>query len=95
MRSTNNTFMKNVFFRELEALDHRINELLADENRTSNTDSVSRLFYERDRIMQELMLIFNAEKATFTQLNRKDRRIMIGVPNQHAGNVHEDAEYVL
>ena len=81
--------------REITALDQKINELLADENRTSNTDSVSRLCYERDKIMQELMLIFNAEKATFTQSNPRNGRIMIGVANQHAENIHEDEENVL
>ena len=89
MRSTNNTFMKNDFFRELEALDHRINELLADENRTPNTDSASRLFYERKRKMQELMHVFIAEEAM------THRRIMNGVPNQHTGNIHEDEGNVL
>ena len=81
--------------RELEALDNKINELLTDENRTSNTDSVSRLFYERDSKIQELMLIFIAEKAMFTQSSPRDGRIMIGVPDQHAGNVHEDEENVI
>ena len=81
--------------RELEALDNKINELLTDENRTSNTDSASRLFYERDIKIQELMLIFIAEKAMFTQSSPRDGRIMIGVPGQHAGNVHQDEENVI
>ena len=81
--------------RELEALDNKINELLTDENRTSNTDSASRLFYERDNIIQELMLIFVAEKAMFTQSSPRYGRIMIGVPDQRAGNVHEDEENVI
>ena len=81
--------------RELEALDNKINELLTDENRTSNTDSASRLFYERDSKIQELMLIFIAEKAMFTQSSPRDGRIMIGAPDQHAGNVHEDEENVI
>ena len=86
---------KNSKLRELEALNNKINELLTDENRTSNTDSVSRLFYERDSKIQELMLIFIAEKAMFTQSSPRDGRIMIGVPDQHAGNVHEDEENVI
>ena len=80
--------------RELEALENQMHELLTDENRTSNTDSVSRLFYERDRKIQELMLICIAEKIMFTHLISRDERIMIGVPDQNAGNVHEDEENV-
>ena len=76
-------------------LDKKINELLADENRTTNTDSISRLFYERKSKMRELMQIFNAEEQTFTQPSPRDGRIMIGVPDQHAGNVHEDEENVI
>ena len=49
--------------REIEDLVHEINELSIDENRTTNTDSRSRLFYERKRKMQELMLDFIAEEA--------------------------------
>ena len=86
---------KNLKLRELEDLDKKINELLADENRTTNTDSISRLFYERDSKIQELILIFIAEKTMFTQMSPRDGQIMIGVPNQHAGNVHEDEENVV
>ena len=86
---------KNLKLRELEDLDKKINELLADENRTTNTDSTSRLFYERKSKMRELMHIFIAEKTMFTQLSLRDGQIMIGVPNQHAGNVHENEENVI
>ena len=81
--------------REIIALNHKINELSADENRTSNTDSLCRLLDEQERITQELMLICIAEKATFTQSNPRNGRIMIGVANQHAENIHEDEENVL
>ena len=81
--------------REIEDLVHEINELSIDENRTTNTDSRSRLFYERKRKMQELMHDFIAEEAAFTRSNPRAGRILIGVPNQHAGNIHEYEEYVL
>ena len=81
--------------RELEVLDNKINELLTDENRTSNTDSVSRLFYERKCKIRELMHIFIAEEQTFAQPSPGYGRIMIGLQDQHAGNVHEDEENVI
>ena len=86
---------KNLKLRELEDLDKKINELLADENRTTNTDSISRLFCERKSKMRELMHIFIAEEQRVTQSSPRDGRIMIGVPDQHAGNVHEDEENVI
>ena len=86
---------KNLKLRELEDINQKINRLLADENRTRNTDSISRLFYERKSKMRELMHIFNAEEQTFAHSNPRDERIMIGVPDQHAGNVHEDEENVV
>ena len=86
---------KNLKLRELEDLDKKINELLADENRTTNTDSISRLFYERKSKMRELMHIFITEEQRSTHSNPRDGRIVIGVPNQHALNVHEDEENVI
>ena len=86
---------KNLKLRELENINQKINGLLADENRTRNTDSISRLFYERKNKIRELMHIFIAEEQTFMHSNPRDGRIMIGVPDQHAGNVHEDEENVV
>ena len=88
--------MKNDFFRELEALDHRINELLADENRTSNTDSRFRLLDERDRKMEELTIIFNAERATLTQSNPRDGNFHHAEENFHQAeeNYHQAEENV-
>ena len=86
---------KNSKLRELEDLDQKINALLADENRTTNTDSISRLFYERKSKMRELMHIFFAEEQTVTQSSPRDGRIMIGVPNQHAENFHENEVNVI
>ena len=54
---------KNSKLRELEDLDQKINALLADENRTTNTDSISRSFNERERKMCELMHIFFRRRA--------------------------------
>ena len=82
---------KNLKLRELEDINHKINELSADENRTPNTDSRSRLLEEQERITQELMIICIAEKATFTQSNP---RRMISVPDQQAENVHQAEENV-
>ena len=84
---------KNLKLREIEDLGQKIRELLADENRTTNTDSVSRLLHEQKRKVRELLDISIIEEAAFTRSNPGGRRI-IGVPDQQAGNVHEDEENV-
>ena len=86
---------KNLKLRELEDLDKKINELLADENRTTNTDSLSRLYNERRSIMRELNRIHIAEEQRYLQPNPRDGRLLINEPNQPAVNVHEDAENVI
>ena len=79
---------------EIESLSRQIHEN-ANPNRTMNTDSISHLLNERERKMQELMGIFAAEKASFTQLNRRDGQILNGFLGRHAANVHEDEEHVI
>ena len=80
---------KNLKLRELETIDNRINELLADSNGSMNTDSISGLFYDRDRKLEDLKLIYEAEKAMFTRLNPRDGQI-VGEPDRQAENVHDD-----
>ena len=84
---------KNLKLRELEELNNQINQLETDPNRTANTGSAIRLCYERDCKMQELMIIFNEEKAMLTR--SRDHQIMNAVLDQHGGNVHEDGQYVI
>jgi len=81
---------KNLKLRELEDLDKKINELLADENRTTNTDSLSRLYNERRSIMRELNRIHIAEEQRYLQPNPRDGRLLINEPNQPGVNVHEE-----
>ena len=85
---------KKLKLRELDELGQKINHLLNDNSRTSNTDSISQLLHEQKRKAQELMNIIIAEEAAFTRPNPGDRRI-IGVPEQQAGDVHENEEYVI
>ena len=81
---------KNLKLRELEEIERKINELLADENRTTNTDSLSRLCNERRSIMRELTRIHIAEEQRYLQQNPRDGRLLINEPNQPAVNVHEE-----
>jgi hypothetical protein len=85
---------KNLKLRELHSLENLINDLLSDPNRSVNTDSVSRLFYQRDRLMQELQLIYEAEKAALTRIDPRDERILNDAPNLNAGNIHGEEENV-
>ena len=85
---------KNLKLREIDELGNKINYLLNDNSRTSNTDSISQLLQEQKRKMQELMNIIIAEEAAFTRPNPRDRRV-IGVHEQQAGDIHEDGEYVI
>ena len=80
---------KNLKLRELETIDNRINEILADSNESMNTDSISGLFYDRDRKLEDLKLIYEAEKAMFTRLNPRDGQI-VGEPDRQAENVHDN-----
>ena len=86
---------KNLKLRELEEIERKINELSADENRTPNTDSYSRLSNERKSIMRELNRIHNAEDQRYSQPNPRDGRHLINEPNQPAVNVHGDEENVI
>ena len=85
---------KKLKLREIDELGDKINHLMKDNNRTSNTDSLSQLLHEQKRKTKELMDMIIAEEAALTRPNPEDRRI-IGVPDQQAGNVHENEEYVI
>ena len=85
---------KKLKLRELDELCHKINHLLSDNNRTSNTDSINRLLQEQKLKTEELLNVIIAEEAALTRSNPEDIRI-IGVPDHQAGNVHEHEEYVI
>ena len=87
--------MEKFKLEEIESLSRQIHEKGANPNRTMNTDSISRLFNERERKMQELMSIFAAQKESVTQLNQRDGQILNGFLGRHAENVHEDEEHVI
>ena len=87
--------MEKFRLEEIESLSRQIHEKGANPNRTTNTDSINHLLNERERKMQELMGIFAAEKASFTQLNRRDEQILNDFLGRHAANVHEDEEHVI
>ena len=63
--------------------------------RTLNTDSISSLFNQRYRKMQELMQIFAAEETDYNQMNRRDGQVLNDFLNRHAENVHENQEHVI
>ena len=87
--------IKKIKLEEIETLDREINHLKNDRTRTSNTNSLIRLIYERKRKMQELMRIFAAEEADFTRLDQRDGRILDGLLVQHAENVHGEQEHII
>ena len=87
--------LKKLKLGEIEKLDRQINEKINDQMRTLNTDSISSLFNQRDRRLQELMQIFADERAGYNQMNRRDGQVLNDFLNRHAENVHENQEHVI
>ena len=79
---------------ELQALDKKINERLEDPYRSRNTDSTNVLFYERERIIQELLEIYAAEKSGYTETNHQDRQLFNGIAIQPTENIHEGEQNI-
>ena len=87
--------LKKLKLTEIEKLDRQLNEKINDQMRTLNTDSISSLFNQRNRKMQELMQIFAAEETDYNQMNRRDGQVLNDFLNRHAENVHENQEHVI
>ena len=87
--------LKKLKLGEIEKLDREINEKINDQSRTLNTDSISSLFNQRDRRLQELMQIFADEKAGYTQMNRRDEQVLNRFLDRHAENVHDNQEHII
>ena len=87
--------LKKLKLGEIEKLDRQINEKINNQMRTLNTDSISSLFNQRDRRLQELMQIFAAEETDYNQMNRRDGQVLNDFLNRHAENVHENQEHVI
>ena len=87
--------LKKLKLGEIEKLDREINEKINDQSRTLNTDSISSLFDQRERRMQELAQIQAAEKARYSQMNRRDGQVLNFFLDRHAENVHENQEHVI
>ena len=89
------SILKKLKLEEIEKLYRKINERKNDHTRTLNTDSISSLFHQRNRKMQELMQIFTTEESDYTQMNRRDGQVLNVFLDRHAENVHENQEHVI
>ena len=87
--------LKKLKIEEIEKLDRKINEKLNDQMRTLNTDSISSLFNQRDRRMRELAQIQAAEKARYSQMDRRDGQVLNDFLDQQAENIHENEEHIM
>ena len=87
--------LKKLKLTEIEKLDRQLNEKINDQMRTLNTDSISSLFNQRNRKMQELMQIFASEESGFTQINRRDGQVLNDFLDQQAENIHENEEHIM
>ena len=86
---------KKLKLQEIKSIDDKINEMKNDQMRTRNTDSVIPLIYERKSKMQELMQIFAAEESEEARLNQRDGRILDGLLDQHADNIHGEQAHII
>ena len=87
--------LKKLKLGEIEKLDRQINEKINDQMRTLNTDSISSLFNQRNRKMQELMQIFAAEESGYTQMNRRDGQVLNDFLDRQDENLHENQEHII
>ena len=85
----------NSRLREIQEIQLQLNDIGNDQNRTMNTDSLSRLFYVRKRKIQELMRMHIAEEAALIELNRRGLQVVMPVQGNHAENIHADEENVI